>query len=76
MDRTLRAAEGRQSLCSDVEEPFRSPATLWGWIAVGRSHISFGFETIKGGINSPDRHFTLNARLDLLSHRNPVGLIF
>ena len=71
----MRAADGGRSLRRDAEETFRaSPAFRCG-ISDARPHITFGFQTIKSGVDGADGYLTLRALFDLPSDRNAVCLV-
>ena len=75
LDCLLRATHCRCPLGSDMEEAFAASATLWRGLAELGLNVTFRFQTIEGGVNCADRYFTLNARLNLLSHRDPICAI-
>jgi len=71
----VRVLDGRHSLRRDAEETLGPPAPFWGRISEAGLHEILGFETIEGGIDGADRHFSSRACFDLPPNGDSVGLI-
>ena len=63
------------SFGGDTKESFRTSAPFWRRVATMGLNEALSLQTIKGGVNGPDRHFAAGAELDLLSHRHSIGSI-
>lgn len=71
----MRAIHGRNSLSSDMEEPFRPSSSLGRRIAQVRLDVSFLLQSIESGIDSADGNLAVRSHFDLLPHSDPIGLI-
>src|SRR5580698_1001327 len=69
------AVHSPHSLSSNTKEAFRTSATFWRRIASVGPDVPLALQATKSRIHGADRHLTLSAQLNLLSHGNSIGPI-
>jgi hypothetical protein len=62
-------------LRSNAKEALGTSAAFCGGTSYAGFHVSFCFQTIEGGIDGANRHFSPGACFDLLPNRNAIGLV-